>query len=107
MKLGPSLFINAVRTADPTDAGQIDVWPSYGLVARSDTVVYSENSLQRYRTECVCSLSSEPLHRRALECSSLGTRDLSFRAGRIFRATSSFQGTASAYYRQRPPRLPL
>src|SRR5207244_13042712 len=73
---GPSLFINAVRTADPTDAGQIDGWPSYGLVARSDAVVYSENSPQRCRTECVCSLSSEPLHRKVLEWSSLGIREL-------------------------------
>src|SRR5216684_716279 len=97
MKPGPSLFVNAVRTADPTHAGQIDVWPNCGHVARSDAVVYSENSLQRYRTECVCSLSSEPLHRMTLECSSLGTRDLSFRVGRIFRTTSRFQGTASAY----------
>src|SRR5216683_6422456 len=107
MKPGPSLFINAVRTADPTDAGQIDVWPNCGLVARSDAVVYSENSLQRYRTKCVCSLSSEPLHRRALECSSLGTRDLSFRVGRIFRTTTSFQCIASAHQHQRLPRLPL
>src|SRR5205809_6190727 len=97
MKPGPSLFINAVRTADPTDADQIDVWTNCGLVAQFDAVVYSENSLQRYRTECVCSLSSEPLHRRALKCSSLGTRDLSFRVGQIFRTTSSFQGIASAY----------
>src|SRR6266704_7179645 len=107
MKLGPSLFINAVRTADPTDACQIDAWPSYDLVARFDDGVYSENSLQRYRTVCVCSLSSEPLHRRALEWSSLGTRDLSFRVGRIFRMTSSFQDISSAYLHQRLPRLPL
>src|SRR2546422_10759808 len=97
MKPGASLFINAVGTADPTDAGQVDVWPSCGLVARFDAVVYLENSLQRCRTVCVCSLSSEPLHRRALGCSSLGTRGLSFRVGRIFRTTSSFQGTVSAY----------
>src|SRR6266566_1501353 len=97
MKPRTSLFVNAVRTADPTYAGRIDVWPNCGLVARFDAVVYSENSLQRYRTVCVCSLSSVPLHRRALECSSLGTRGLSFRVGRIFRTTSSFQGIASAY----------
>src|SRR2546426_6656661 len=97
---------NAVRTADPTDARQIDVWPNCGLVARFDAVVYSENSLQRYQTECVCSLSSEPLRRRALEWSSLGTRDLSFRVGRIFRMTSSFQDISSAYQHQHLPRLP-
>src|SRR5207247_3752991 len=97
MKLGTSLFTDAVRTANPIDADQIDVWPNCGLVARFDAVVYSENSLQRCRTVCVCSLSSEPLHRRALGCSSLGTRDLSSRVGRTFRTTSSFQGIASAY----------
>src|SRR5438309_3181801 len=107
MKPGPSLFANSVRTADPTDAGQIDGWPDCGLVARFDAVVYSENSLQRCRTVCVCSLSSEPLHRRALEWSSLGIRDLSFRVGRIFRTTSSFQDISSAYQHQHPPRLPL
>src|SRR5213080_1073396 len=97
MKPGPPLFVNALRTGDPTHAGQIDVWPNCGLVARFDAVVYSENSLQQCRTVCVCSLLSELLRRRALGCSSLGTRDLSFRVGRIFRTTSSFQGIASAY----------
>src|SRR5207245_10784562 len=92
-----ALVINAIRTAVPPDDAQIDCLPSYGLVARSDAVVYSENSPQRCRTECVCSLSSEPLHRKVLEWSSLGIRDLSFRVGRIFRTTSSFQGIASAY----------
>src|SRR2546425_11228062 len=107
MKPGPLLFVTAVGTADPTDAGKIDVWPSCGFVARLDAVVWSENSLQRCRTVCVCSLSSEPLHRRVLEWSSLGTRGLSFRVGRIFRMTSSFRDISSAYQHQHLPRLPL